>query len=248
MLPGSLAVFAIVVLAPALCPAANSARNSAGARLSGLVKVLGDPPRPGLIDFASCPSCAAENAGKAIAREDLIVNPNGTVRDAVVFVRATSPALAGHKFSSPAAPVPLEVRGGLLRPHVLALRAGQPVAVRNRSTCGFNLKCAPRKNLGFNLTLPKPDEEVVRRFDQEEVGIRIEDNVHTWTGAWIAVLSTPFFAVTGEAGAFDLPDLPPGELEIFAWHETLGEQSQALSLGPGESRRIEFAFRRGRSR
>ena len=245
---GSLAVVTIVVLAPVLQPAASSARPSAGARLSGLVKFLGDPPRPRLIDFSSCLSCGSENAGKAVAHEDLIVNPNGTLRNAVVFVRASSPALANGTFSVPSDPVALEIRGGMIRPHVLGLRAGQPLAIRNRSTCGFNLKGAPRKNLGFSLTLPKPDEKIVRTFDREEIAFRIEDNVHPWMSGRIAVLSSPFFAVTGEEGAFDLPDLPPGEFEIAVWHETLGEQSQTLALGPGESRRIEFAFRRGLSR
>jgi hypothetical protein len=245
---GSLAVVTIVVVAPSLQPAASSARHSAGSRLSGLVKFLGDPPRPRLIDFAGCPACASENAGKAVVHEDLIVNPNGTLRNAVVFVRATSPALAGEKFPGPAETVPLEIRGGMLRPHVLALRTGQPLAIRNRSTCGFNLKCAPRTNAGFNVSIPRPEEEDVRTFDREEVAFRVEDNVHPWMSGWIAVLSSPFFAVTGEEGGFDLPELPPGELEIVVWHETLGEQSQTLALAPGEGRRIEFAFRRGLSR
>src|SRR5262245_2323942 len=248
MRPGSLAVFASVVLAPVLHPGATPTRHSAGGRVSGLVRFLGDLPKAQPVDFSRCPGCAAENAGKAVAFEDLIVNPNGTLRNAVVFVRASSPALAGGNFLGPAEPVPVEIRGGMLRPHVTALRTRQPLAIRNRSSCAFNLKSAPRANVAFDVSIPRPDGEIVRTFDREEIAFRVEDSVHPWTGGWIAVLSSPFFAVTGEEGAFDLPDLPAGEIEIAVWHETLGEQSQTLALDPGESRRIEFAFRRGVSR
>ncbi len=245
---GSLAVVAAATLALGMVPGARPVAGSQGARIAGLVRFLGDRPKAPTVDFTVCPNCVAENFGKAVVHEDLVVNPNGTLRNAVVFLRGSSSSLANRTFAPPGPAAPLEIRAGMFRPHVLALRTGQPLAIRNSSACAFNPKASPRRNAGFNFSLARRGEEVVRSFDREEIAIRIEDNLHPWTSGWIAVLSNPFFAVTGEEGSFDLADLPPGEVELVAWHETLGEQSQTFSLAPGESRRVEFAFRRGSSR
>ncbi len=244
MRPGSLAVMTIATLALGMFPGAKPGPRSQGGRLAGLVRFLGVPPGARPIDFSACPGCSGENAGKAVDREDLIVNPNGTLRNAVVFLRGSSPSLANRTFAPPGAAAPLEIRAGMFRPHVLALRTGQPLAIRNSSACAFNPKASSRRNGGFNFSLAKRGDEVVKSFDREEIAIRIECNIHPWTSGWIAVLSNPFFAVTGEEGSFDLADLPPGEVELVAWHETLGEQSQSFHLDAGETKRIRFAFRR----
>ena len=37
--------------------------------------------------------------------------------------------------------------------------------------------------------------------------------------AEILVVPHPYYAVTDESGRFELPDVPPGQYEIVAWHE-----------------------------
>ena len=50
------------------------------------------------------------------------------------------------------------------------------------------------------------------------------------------------FAVTGENGKFRLPDLPPGNYTITAWHESMGTLRQEIKISPGETKAINFAF------
>jgi hypothetical protein len=60
---------------------------------------------------------------------------------------------------------------------------------------------------------------------------------------YVGIFEHPFFAVTGEDGTFELPTLPPGEYEITAWHETLGTQTQTITLEDGEPATVDFTFK-----
>jgi hypothetical protein len=59
-------------------------------------------------------------------------------------------------------------------------------------------------------------------------------------GGYIAVFKRPFFAATGKDGGFDMKNLPPGNYTIKAWHKKLGTSTQAVTLGPNESKEIHF--------
>jgi hypothetical protein len=51
--------------------------------------------------------------------------------------------------------------------------------------------------------------------------------------ATVYVLDHPFFAVTGEGGAFEVAGLPPGEHEVVFSHPFLGERTRKLAVGGG---------------
>ena len=68
-------------------------------------------------------------------------------------------------------------------------------------------------------------------------------NVHAWMHATFAVLKNSHFAVTGEDGAFELPNLAPGTYTITAWHESYGDQTQELTITGSETKTVNFVFR-----
>ena len=67
-------------------------------------------------------------------------------------------------------------------------------------------------------------------------------DVHPWMFAWVGVVDHPFFAVTGADGSFSLEGLPPGTYTIEAWHESLGAQTQTVTIGEQETGDITFLF------
>jgi hypothetical protein len=61
--------------------------------------------------------------------------------------------------------------------------------------------------------------------------------------SYIAVIKHPYHAVTGNTGAFELKNLPPGDYTIEAWHEKLGKSEQKITVGAKEAKSIEFVFK-----
>ena len=74
---------------------------------------------------------------------------------------------------------------------------------------------------------------------------RRKGTIHPWMKAYLGVFEHPYFALSGADGRFTLKDLPPGEYTIEAWHERFGTRSQKVSLGPKETKEVEFAFAAG---
>ncbi len=60
--------------------------------------------------------------------------------------------------------------------------------------------------------------------------------------AQVAVFDHPFFAVTGPDGSFSLDGLPPGDYVVEVWHETLGTQSQNVTVAAGAQTATTFTF------
>src|SRR5882762_1052976 len=69
-------------------------------------------------------------------------------------------------------------------------------------------------------------------------------NIHPWMHAYFAVLKTSHYAVTGDNGAFSINNLPPGKYTITAWHETLGTQTQEVTITGSETVPLNFVFKR----
>jgi hypothetical protein len=68
-------------------------------------------------------------------------------------------------------------------------------------------------------------------------------DVHGWMNAYVGVLDHPYFATTDKDGKFELKSLPPGTYTIEAWHEKLGTATQSVTLGPKDSKEVNFTFK-----
>lgn len=56
------------------------------------------------------------------------------------------------------------------------------------------------------------------------------------------MVKKPYLAVADEGGKFELKGLPPGDYTVAAVHETLGEQTTRVTVGPKETRDVQFTF------
>jgi len=207
--------------------------------LAGRVRFTGTAPPRRPVRMSGEAACHRPDGDPALA-EDLIVNADGTLRNAWVRVIA---GLGQRTFAPPAAAAAVNQKGCLFVPHVLMARTGQPIEFRNSDPVLHNINTLARLNRGFNLSLPAPGMSVTRSFTRAEA-VRIKCDVHTWMAAWIVVNDNPFQALTGDDGTFELTGLPEGAYEIEAWHETLGTARQVVNVTEGERREIEFSFSR----
>jgi hypothetical protein len=207
--------------------------TTGAATVKGIVKFEGTVPKPKLISMSADPSCARQHSSPVFAQE-VATDSKGDLQDAVVFV---SEGLGDRTFDAPTQPVVVEQKGCMYTPHVLAVRANQPLHVVNDDPTSHNIHPTPANN-------PEPPgSSLDESFAREEIAIPVKCNVHPWMHGYVAVFKHPYFAVTGKDGSFDLSSLPPGTYTIKAWHEKLGTSTQTITIGANETKEISFVFK-----
>jgi plastocyanin len=208
------------------------------ATVSGRALFAGAPPARRPIKMSGEASCHRPE-GPALS-EDLIVGPDGGVRN--VYVHVVS-GLGDRVFAPPVEPAVMDQQGCIFIPHVLAAQSNQVVVFTNSDPAAHNVHSVARRNRPFNISMSGKGRAVRRFFTEPEV-VKIRCDIHAWMGAFIPVDGHPFQAVTGEDGSFRLTGLPAGEYDVEAWHETLGPARRTVSVAEGESRQVDFTFAR----
>lgn len=207
--------------------------------LSGTVLYTGKAPEPAFLDMSSKPECHGLHAEKT--PDDRLLAKNGKLRNAVVYVKSGLPK---GSFPLPAGSVVLDQKACMFVPKVVALRAGQTLRLLNSDPTKHNVQTnpEPRKASAFNIPLATKgsDRDVV--VDAAEVGIHLVCDYHGWMSGWLCAFDHPFFAVTGEDGAFAFTGLPPGEYEVEAWHESLGTRTGRAKVEPKGSATLDLSF------
>ena len=168
--------------------------------------------------------------------ESVVLSGDGGLKNVVVRVNdgPIVPATASE-------PAVLDQVGCQYVPHILAMRLGQTLRVKNSDRTLHNVQLIgeknPRINRGFttvgqiDLTLKHP-EVLQARCD-----------VHPWMTAYVAVFDHPYFAVTADDGSFEIPRLPAGTYTLVAWHERFGEIEQQVSVADGSAAQAELVYK-----
>jgi Carboxypeptidase regulatory-like domain len=222
--------------APAAAPAAGGS-----ASVSGKVAFEGTAPSPEKVKLSADPKCAAMHQG-GLERVAIAVKDGG-VGDVLVYVKSG----AKGNFPAPAEAVLLDQKGCDYHPHMVVMRTGQPLRIRNSDDTLHNIHPRPQANPEFNIGQPRQGMESVREgdktFTKPEVMIPVGCDVHPWMRAYISVMDHPFFAVTKDDGTFEIKGLPAGEYEIEAYHGKLKSQAQKVTVKDGESATLNFSYK-----
>jgi hypothetical protein len=215
------------------------------ATITGHVKVLGQVANP-VIDMSEDPDCEAKYKTRPRA-EIVTVNPNGTLANVLVYVRAGPPA--DTPYTAPTTPVVLNQAACMFHPHVLAVMVNQPLEIRNSDGLGHNVAgdylFLGKLNRPFNISRPGAGMMVTRTFSAPEVVIPLQCNMHGWMHAYLGVFAHPFFAVTGADGSFTLSGLLPGIYIIDTWQEKYGTQEITVTVAAGETKVVDVSYAGG---
>ena len=230
----ALVAFALCV---AILPGPAGAAD-ASASVKGAVKFTGAAPKLSRIDMSQDPVCAKAHP-TPVTTEEVEVGSGGGLANVVVYV---SDGLTSHDFQPPQQPAALEQKGCQYKPHVLAMQAGQKLDVVNSDETTHNIHPIPNNNREWNMTQPH-GMALEQTFAREEVAVPVKCNIHPWMKGYIAVFKHPYFAVSDKNGDFELKGLPPGTYTITAWQEKLGTQMQKITVGAGETKTADFAFK-----
>lgn len=211
--------------------------------VKGNVKYEGGIPKMKPIKMAADPICDGQHAGGPARSEWLLAKDDGSLRNVFVYVED---GLNGKKFDIPSEPVVLDQIGCIYVPHVIGVQAGQNIEILNSDGTLHNVHSMPKNknNTAFNEAMPGARKKITKKFDDEEVMVRMKCDVHPWMGAYIGVMNHPYFAVTDENGNFTIKNLPAGEYTLKAWHERLPAKTATIKVGEDGETSVNFVMKR----
>jgi plastocyanin len=156
------------------------------------------------------------------------------VRHVVVYLK-DAPARAR-------APVRVEIvqRNETFLPRVVAVPVGSVVAFPNADPIYHNVFSLSRAK-AFNLGRYPRGHSKEERFDKPGI-VRVFCDIHSHMSATVMVFNHAWFAIPDDDGRFDLPDVPPGDREITAWHERLGETTLRVRVEAGRATVADFTL------
>lgn len=219
--------------------AAPAVGGGAGqATLTGKAIVQGSVSAAAKIKMDADPVCQQQHSAVVHAQE--IVATGGALQYVFVYVKS---GLEGKTFPVPTDPVVFDQQGCLYEPHVLGVRAGQPVRILNSDATLHNVNAKPTQSAPFNLAMPTKGMTITKTFAKPEIMVPVKCNVHPWMHAYIGVVDHPFFAVSGADGTFAIPGLPAGTYTVEAWHERLGTVTETVTVADGDSPSLAFTFK-----
>ena len=221
--------------APA-APAAAPIDPATAATVTGVVKYEGTAPKPAKIDMSQDPACQGANTA-----ENLVVS-GGNLQNVFVYVKE---GLDDRTFNVPTEPVTLDQSGCRYKPHVLGVMAGQTIKINNDDPTTHNIHPTPKDNREWNESQAPKAPAIEKNFAREEILLPVKCNQHPWMRMFVNVVKSPFYAVTGSDGKYEIKGLPPGNYTIAFVHEKLGEQDQKVTLAAKDTKTVDASFKPG---
>ena len=230
----------MVILALVAAAAPKNAKPpapQATGSITGKVLFQGAPPERRKLNMSADSVCETKNTAPLLA-EDGAVNANGTLPNAFLYLKDAPGA-----FKPPSDPVVLDQRACMYVPHVLGIMVGQPLKIVSSDATTHNIHFMSTQNPNWNQTQPPGAAPIVHKFDHPEIMILVHCNEHPWMSAYVAIMSSPFYAVTGDDGTFTIQNVPPGDYTLGSWTSTFGTQDQKLAVRSGQATQVNFTFR-----
>jgi plastocyanin len=219
--------------APA-APAATPIDPATAASVSGSVKLDGAAPKAAKIDMSQDPACKGTNTAENI------VASGGHLENVFVYVKE---GLGNRTFDVPKQEVTLDQSGCKYHPHVMGVMAGQTIKIVNSDPTTHNIHPTPKDNREWNESQPPQAAALEKTFAREEIMLPVKCNQHPWMRMFVSVTKSPFYAVTGPDGKFEIKGLPPGDYTLAFVQEKLGEQDVKVTLAAKDSKTVDVTFK-----
>ena len=214
---------------------AFSATTVAGT-ITGTVKFEGTAPKLPRLKMDADPGCAKKHSGPVMS-EMLVLGDGNTMGN--IFVRVKD---VPGSHSAPGEPTVMDQKGCMYIPHVMGVMVGQKFLIKNSDGLLHNVHSLAKINQAFNRAMPGAVTEAEFTFDKKEVMFKIKCDVHPWMNAYVAVMTHPFYDVTGKDGKFEIKGVPAGTYEVEVWHERLGTKTVSVTVGDSDTQTLDFSL------
>ena len=226
-------------------PAATAGKTvdpATAGSVSGTVNLDGAAPAAKPINMSAEPYCQKSHTSPVIPPE-VVTGDKGALADVVIYIK--DGLSAGYAFTAPSTSVPLDQKGCMYDPHVIAVMTGQNIEVKNDDQTTHNIHPMPKDNREWNKSQPPGAAPITDSFARAENAIPVKCNVHPWMKSYIFVFKNPYYAVTTKDGKFELKNLPPGTYTLEAWQEKYGVVDQTVTVPAKGNATVAFTFKPG---
>ena len=151
----------------------------------------------------------------------------------------------GKKFDPPVQHVPVDQRNLKFTPHTIIILRGTTVDFLNSDQVAHNVfwpSINGDKRLRHNLTVVSPSQK--KSFQFNDLGTaQTLCNFHPDMVAYVVVVPTPYFALTGNDGAFTIKNVPPGTYTLQTWSEDGKPTTQTITVTDATTN-VELAMKK----
>jgi hypothetical protein len=189
--------------------------------LKGRFIYNGSAPQPAVV----VPNVNPQVFGKFRIIDESLLVPRLGVQNVFIWVRSKDIPIPAHdKLDA----VAVEFKEGRFVPHALAFQVPRDLVLKNGDdSVACNFRGDLTNNPPFNVTMPVKQQKPMDIEGSEAVPASLQSSLYPWVKCWILPLPHPYFAVSDEAGEFQIENLPPGNWEFQVWHERNGNLETA---------------------
>ena len=170
--------------------------------------------------------------GPGIPNESILIYNKG-VRNSVI-------SLHGKKLKKRGGEYKLDQKKCRYEPHVIAVPLDSELKIHTSDPINHNIHTYSFENDPINIMF-LPGQDAYSQEMEEAESIKVECDLHDWMRAWIVVTPNAYSTVSGTDGSFEIPDGPPGNYELTAWHEVLGSLTKNITVG-NDGLNVNFDF------
>ena len=226
-----------------------------GGSLSGTVTLLGEVPKPkgyNLVTFPDPLYCGRISDGRGWRLlQTFHIGAEQAFEDVVVLIEGIE---KGKKFEFMTPRV--EAIDCMFKPFTTVVWDRHPVEVVNMDPVMHDIQAYETSNLGprvlFNVPLPmnslhpremshaaqyhrhlagQPMIQTVHMTKGRRVFV-MQCGFHAYMESWGVAVDDPYYAVTDQAGRFEITDIPPGTYRVTVWHPLAGTKEYEVTIEP----------------
>jgi hypothetical protein len=184
------------------------------------------PPRAPLTVDKDLSVCAPP--GMRTLDESVVTGPGGGIQNVLIYLTTPIPTDNPkwlHESYEPQrnAEVPFDQKNCVFLSHVGSMWVAQRLKVLNSDPVGHNTNLDSKRGAkGENFLVAANSFAYYEPGKASPAPFPVSCSIHPWMKAWMMVCESPYFAVTGEDGSFEIQNLPAGvPLEFRVWQEKL---------------------------
>jgi hypothetical protein len=244
-------IYRVIVLSVfAICPIAAWAYEevtvSNGGTVTGTVQFYGELPEPTPFELRRYPDrvyCGAlsDGSGFRLLREVAVGDQQG-LKDVIVTI-------LGVKKGKPFELTETKLEANICQfiPFVSVMRERHPLTVTNLDQVSHDLQIYERDQehvfiMFHRPALTKSGTSDIVKFTGNRRDVSMQCGMHPFMQGHGLAVENPYYAITGLEGAFEIKDLPAGTYRVKAWHPTLGEKVQNVTVAANGTASLGFSF------